>query len=146
MNFGIEIEQLISAAGATRVGIAFCDLATGEEFQFNGDEAFHAASTMKVCVLMELFHQAELGELGLDEAVEIRNEFPSIVDGSPFSVGEEDDSEKSLHHRIGELETLILLARPMIIESSNLATNLLVDRSPELASRRTPILIYIAMG
>ena len=59
MSFRTEIEQLISAAGAMRVGIAFCDLATGEEFQFNGDEAFHAASTMKVCELMEFWSNGQ---------------------------------------------------------------------------------------
>ena len=108
--------------------MGYCYLESGDEFFILPDESFHAASTMKVCVLMELFHQAALGERSLNDQVTIRNEFASIVDGSPFSVGEDDDSEKSFHHRIGESESLIGLAKPMITHSSNLATNLLVDK------------------
>jgi beta-lactamase class A len=92
------------------------------------DVSFHAASTMKVCVLAELFRQAAAGEVSLTDRIEVVNEFKSIVDGSPFSTTPEDDSEKSLYSKIGKRESLIRLARPMITESSNFATNLLIAR------------------
>jgi beta-lactamase class A len=83
---------------------------------------------MKICVLMELFHQVECGEARLDEEIEIHNSFKSLVDGTPFSTGGEDDSEQSLYERLGERENLLALAKPMITHSSNLATNLLIER------------------
>lgn len=128
MDLRAQLERAIAGCGAKAVAIGYCEIESGYEFFILPDEPFHAASTMKVCVLMELFHQAELGELSLDGPIVIHNEFRSIVDGSPFTVGIEDDSEKSLHSRIGDTEALLELAKPMITHSSNLATNLLVER------------------
>lgn len=109
------------------MAIAYEDTASQERVFILPDEVFPSASTMKVCVLMELFHQADLGRVSLDQQVIIKNEFPSHADGNPFPVREEDDGEKDLHARLGETETLLNLARPMITHSSNLATNLLVE-------------------
>ena len=127
MRLQDQLSEIISRSSADAVAVAFKDLTSGEELFILPDEPFHAASTMKVCVLMELFHQAEAGELSLDEPLLIRNEFSSIVDGSPYSIDQDDDSEQSLYGRLGEDSTLIELAQPMITHSSNLATNLLVD-------------------
>jgi len=123
-----EIRSLIESSGAQRVGVAYRGLDSPDEVMIDADESFHAASTFKVCVMMELFRQAEAGLLKLEDQIEIRNEFQSIVDGSPYSLSIEDDSETSLYGRIGEAELLVNLCRPMITHSSNLATNLLVDR------------------
>jgi len=128
MELQNSIERIIKASGAESVGVGVCDFASGIELYIQPDAPFHSASTMKVCVMMELFHQADLGELDLTDTIAITNEFPSIVDGSPFSVDPADDSEQSLHTRIGESESLIDLAWPMITHSSNFATNLLVER------------------
>jgi len=123
-----EIESLIGNSGAEAVAVGYHDIATGEEMFILPDESFHAASTMKICVLMEVFHQLEKGELRLDEPITVHNEFKSIADGSTFSSHEEEDAEHSIYHRIGHHRALIFLARPMITHSSNLATNLLVER------------------
>jgi beta-lactamase class A len=87
----------------------------------------HPASTMKVPVMMEVYRQEEAGLLALDEPLKIFNSFKSIVDGSEFSLEEVDDSDKTLYARIGESETIRELNRLMIVRSSNLATNLLME-------------------
>lgn len=124
---GSEIETLIGRSGAERVGIAFHDLATADALLINADEPFHPASTFKVCVMMELYRQAHEGRVDLDSRLIIKNQFASLVEGSPFSVDAADDSEQSLYRRLGESETLRELNRLMIVLSSNLATNLLVE-------------------
>ena len=110
------------------VAIAYRDLASGEDVLINADVPFHAASTMKIPVMMEVFRQAEAGKLSLDESITLKNEFASLVDGSPYALKPEDDSELTLYNRLGEKRSILELVRPMIVESSNLATNLLVDR------------------
>jgi beta-lactamase class A len=114
-------------AGA-EVAVAYRDLATGEELFFSADVPFHAASTMKVPVMMEAFRQDEAGTLSLDDTITLKNEFASLVDGSKFALDPKDDSELTLYKHLGETRTLRALVRPMITESSNLATNLLVEK------------------
>ena len=49
--------------------VAFKDLATGKELLINGDEEFHAASTMKTPVLVEVFKQAVAGKFSLHDSM-----------------------------------------------------------------------------
>ena len=123
-----KIQELIRESGAETVGVAYLDLATGKEVLINADESFHAASTMKVAVMMEVFRQDRNGKLSLDDYIPIKNQFRSIADGSLYSISAEDDSDKTLYDRIGRTETVRELARMMIDVSSNLATNLLIER------------------
>jgi beta-lactamase class A len=125
---GAEVRALIKSEGAGEVAVAYHDLANGDELLIRADERYHAASTMKVPVLMELYRQAEEKTLSLDERIALKKEFPSLVDGKPFMLKAEDDSETTLYRRLGERVTIRELARLMITESSNLATNLLVER------------------
>ena len=92
------------------------------------DLAFHAASTMKVPVLAELWRSAAAGSCSLDEPIVVRDLFASLLDGSAYRLDPADDSEASLYGRLGEAVDARELARLMIVRSSNLATNLLVDR------------------
>ena len=98
------------------------------EVSIDPDKPFHAASTMKVPVMIELFRQAHAGMLKLDEPLTIRNEFKSIVDGSPYKLSEGDDSDKAMYDALGKTMTLRQLCDAMITVSSNFATNLLIDR------------------
>ncbi len=123
-----KIEALIKQSGAETVGVAFYDLATGGEILINPDESLHAASTMKVPVMMELYRQAAAGKFSIDDKIEIKNDFISIADGSHFSISPNDDSEPSLYKRLGEKESIRELMRLMIVMSSNLATNILIER------------------
>ena len=117
----------IKKSGAD-VGIAFRTLDGKDEWYSRADEPFHAASTMKVPVLIELFHQVKQGKLRLDDALVIKNQFRSIVDGSPYKLDPADDSEAELYNSKDETRTLGQLAELMITVSSNFATNLLVER------------------
>jgi len=112
--------------GAT-VGLSYVDLATGTSLDLNGDTAFHAASTMKVPVMIELFRQVDRGELRLDQGVVLRNEFKSIVDGSPYSLSAGDDSDSLVYTWIGTAVPVRELLERMIVRSSNLATNALIE-------------------
>ena len=63
------ILQRIARDSGAVVGVAFRDLATGDTLYINADSLFHAASTMKVPVMLELYRQAEQGGLPLDQRV-----------------------------------------------------------------------------
>jgi beta-lactamase class A len=110
------------------VGIAFRTLDGQDEWYSHADDTFHAASTMKVPVLIELFHQMREGKSKLDDTLVIKNEFRSIVDGSPYKLEPADDSETDLYKAEGQTRTLSQLAELMITVSSNFATNLLVEK------------------
>jgi len=117
----------IEKSGAD-VGIAFRALDGKDEWYSRADESFHAASTMKVPVLIELFHQIKDGKLKLSDPLVVRNEFHSIVDGSLFKLDAADDSEADLYKAEGQTRAVSQLAELMITVSSNLATNLLIER------------------
>lgn len=121
-----RLEKELSLEGAN-FAVAFKDLQKGTSILINERMNFHAASTMKTPVLVELYRQASLGRFSLADSIEIRNTFNSIVEGSPFSLNPADDSEQSLYGRLGEREAISNLAYAMIIRSSNLATNLLIE-------------------
>lgn len=88
---------------------------------------FHAASTMKTPVMIEVFKQAAENKISLDDSIEIKNEFKSIVDGSSYSLDITDDSGEELYNFIGKKKTILDLVFDMITVSSNLATNILID-------------------
>lgn len=123
-----RIEELIKSSGAESVGVCFYDLTSGRELLINPDVDFHAASTMKVPVMMELYRQAAAKRFSLDDRIPIKNDFVSIADGSRYSINVSDDSEPTFYKRIGELESIRELMRLMIVMSSNLATNILIER------------------
>jgi beta-lactamase class A len=109
------------------IAVAFRDLETDAEYYLNADEPLHPASTMKVHVMMEVFRQANEGLFSLEERLPIINSFTSIADGSKYSLDAVDDSEQSLYTRLGETESIHELTRRMIVRSSNLATNILIE-------------------
>lgn len=94
----------------------------------NQHQMFHAASTMKTPVMIELYRQAQEGRFELDGSIHVKNEFRSIVDGSRYSLTPEDDSYQELYDHIGEKRSIRTLMREMISASSNLATNILVEK------------------
>jgi beta-lactamase class A len=108
-------------------GVAFKDLQNGNTIFLNEDSIFHAASTMKVPVMIEIFKQTTEGRFALTDSIEIKNEFRSIVDSSLYSLHREDDSDTVIYEHIGEKRTLYSLMYDMIIMSSNLATNRMID-------------------
>ena len=121
--------QLINESGAARVGVAVYDQGSGKSLLINEHAVFHAASTMKLPVMMRIFELSEKNALAIEDSIEVRNSFSSIVDGSPYSLKREDDGEQDLYARIGQQERIIDLVDKMIVRSSNLATNILIEKA-----------------
>ncbi|MES2004936.1 MAG: serine hydrolase [Bacteroidota bacterium] len=107
--------------------LAFTDLQTGEEILWNSNESFHAASTMKMPVMIEVYKQVAAGKLSLDALVPVKNEFKSIADSSSYTLNPADDSQQTLYTQVGTSLPLSKLVYEMIIMSSNLATNLIIE-------------------
>jgi beta-lactamase class A len=120
------LEQ-IKASGA-EVSVALRTLDGKTEALIDADKPYHAASTMKVPVMIELFRQAQEGKLSLDDPLPIKNEFHSIVDGSIYQLSVGDDSDADVYKAVGGTLTLRQLCEAMITVSSNFATNLLIER------------------
>jgi len=109
------------------LGIAFFDGETTIQWGYNGDHYFHAASTMKLAVLLGVMREVERGDLTLDAPVHIRNRFTSIVNQEPFMLDLGRDADPDVYGHLGKTLPVRELAFWMITKSSNLATNLLVD-------------------
>src|SRR5213593_2676815 len=122
-----ELETLSSESKARVIAVALHDLESGLRFSLHGDRWFHAASTIKVAVLLAIFRAADEGRLRLDDSLHVRNRFISAADGSPFHLNRDSDAMPELYESIGRTAKISALAEGMISSSSNLATNLLLD-------------------
>jgi beta-lactamase class A len=122
-----RISQRVARVPGAIVGVAFHDLQTDDTLFINADDSFHAASTMKVPVLIELMRRVDAGALRLDQGILLVNQFASIVDGSPYSLNAGDDSDSSAYARIGSRVPVRELIDRMITRSSNLSTNALIE-------------------
>ncbi|HQX81142.1 MAG TPA: class A beta-lactamase-related serine hydrolase [Vicinamibacterales bacterium] len=123
-----EVDALIAASGA-EVAVAWRPLSgtKGEEILIRPDLRFHAASTMKVPVMIELFRQVENGLRKLDDKVLVTNQFTSIFDGSPYILSATEDSDGETYKAMGKPLSLRALVDASITVSSNLATNILIE-------------------
>jgi len=121
------VERHIAASGAA-AAVYFRSLRGADSLAINADTRYHAASTMKVAVMIQVFRDADAGLLGLRDEVEVTNRFRSIADSSTFSLEAADDSDSSLYRRIGQRARIGELVELMIRVSSNLATNILIER------------------
>lgn len=108
--------------------LAFKDVKTGKQLLINDKEVFHAASTMKTPVMIEVFRQAHAKKFSLEDSIIIKNEFKSIVDSSLYSLDSTDDSERELYKHLGAKRSIYQLVYDMIISSSNLATNIVIEK------------------
>lgn len=122
-----EITEIARAGGAKAVAVAYHDYETRSEWSFNGQTWFHAASTIKVPVLVGVFGAIERGELHTYSRVHVRNRFISVSDARPYRVLSGRDANSEVHENIGKTMRVSELAHHMIVTSSNLATNLLID-------------------
>jgi beta-lactamase class A len=121
------IDRRIAEVKGAVVGVAFHDLSGGDSVYINADDSFHAASTMKVPVMIQLFRRIDARALSLDQSILLVNQFGSIVDGSPYSLDAGDDSDSSAYADIGKRVPVRELIDRMITRSSNLATNALIE-------------------
>ena len=120
------IERRVAATDSAQVAVAFVDLGNGATYFRNADSVFHAASTMKVPVLVEAFYAAREGRISLDQQLLVVNQFASIVDGSSYALNAAVDGDSALYALVGGRVPIRDLARRMITRSSNLATNTMV--------------------
>src|SRR5688500_4976063 len=122
-----RIERRVTALPGAVVCVAYRYLETGDTLYINADTSFHAASTMKVPVMIELFRAFDAGRLRPDQRIVLGNQFKSIVDGSPYSLSAGSDSDSLVYTRVGSEITILELIERMITGSSNLATNTVIE-------------------
>jgi beta-lactamase class A len=122
------VDRAYRHTGTATVAVAYMDLGSGGKVLRNETRPFHAASTMKVPVMIAAWAAVDQGVLKIDQPIPVRNEFRSIVDGSRYHLAAEDDGDPELYAAVGSTRPLSDLIRHMIVRSSNLATNLLIDQ------------------
>lgn len=120
------IQSRVAQVPGAQVGLAFRRLDGTDSLYIESDTEFHAASTMKVPVMIELFRQIDAHELSLDQLVPVANQFKSIVDSSAYTLDPGDDSDSAMYKLVGSRVSVRDLMDHMIERSSNLATNTLI--------------------
>ncbi|MGH3712085.1 MAG: serine hydrolase [Micromonosporaceae bacterium] len=94
------------------------------------DVPHYPASTMKLAVLAAAYRLADAGALDLDAPVKVHDDFASAAPDAPrFRCDPEYDSDPSVWAALGQTMPLRALARQMIVLSSNLATNLVLEHT-----------------
>lgn len=92
------------------------------------DAVHPAASTLKVAVLAALYRAADAGRVDLDATVRIHNRFRSAQPDAPlYGCNRRHDSDDEVWQHLGEPARLGWLGERMIVASSNLATNLILE-------------------
>lgn len=122
-----RIEARIAQLSGAEVAVSYRDLQSGDSLDLRSDVDFHAASTMKIPVMIEVLRAVDDGRLSLDQGILLINRFHSIVDGSPYALDANDDSDSSVYARVGQRVPVRELLERMIVRSSNLATNALIS-------------------
>jgi beta-lactamase class A len=130
------LEARMARAPARAVGLYYRSLARSDSILIGANLRFHAASTMKLPVMIQIFRDADAGLLGLDDSLTVHTAFPSLVEGA-FVVGKEDDSDSTLYALTGRNRSVRELLERMITRSSNLATNILIERVGADRAQRT---------
>ena len=97
-----------------KLGISFYDAETTIQWSYNADHYFHAASTMKLAVLLGVLRQVDRGELSFEAPVHVRNRFTSIVNQEPFMLDLTRDADPDVYGHRGKTLTVRELAYWMI--------------------------------
>jgi beta-lactamase class A len=121
------IAQIVEVSGTRCAAVAVHDYKSDWRFALNGDRLFHAASTIKVAILLALLRAVDEDRFAFDASLQVRNRFLSVVDGTPYRIDLDSDGYPQLYKSIGRTAKISSLAEWMITWSSNLATNLLLD-------------------
>lgn len=121
------VRAAAAQAQTSAVAVALYDYGSDFQFAWQASRPFHAASTIKLAILLALFRAAETGRVQLTDRLHVRNRFRSQADGAPFFLQADRDGDPELYKSVGRTLSLLSLAETMIGRSSNLATNLLFD-------------------
>jgi beta-lactamase class A len=92
------------------------------------DVQHYAASLMKVPLAIAAYRSADRGELDLDAAVAVHDDFASIVAGERFTLDEADDQDPRTWAALGATLPLRELVRRSLTDSGNLAADLVLER------------------
>ena len=122
-----ECERILSESKALAYAVAVHDYETGLRLAINAERRFHAASTMKVAILLAIGKAIDDERIRPNDTLHVRNRFRSALDRAPFRIDAESDGYPQLHKLIGRTAKISDLTEWMIVSSSNLATNLLLD-------------------
>ena len=122
-----RFEALERTSGARALAVAVYDTETQLAFRRNAERWFHAASTIKVAILLGVYASIHHGWLLSHSRLHVRNRFHSAVDGQVFRVMADRDANSAVHDAVGKMMRISELTLHMIATSSNLATNLLLD-------------------
>src|SRR5437867_11223993 len=95
------LEKLARESKARAVAVALLDLESGFRFSLDGDRWFHAASTIKLAVLLAISRAADECRLRLDDSLHVRHRFVSAASGSPFRLDPISDAMPELYKEIG---------------------------------------------
>ena len=97
------VDDIAKQAGASEIAVSFHDWETATAWSLRAERWFHAASTIKLGILL------------------------ALVDAEPYRIARDRDADSVVHAEVGKLMRVRDLAERMIVASSNLATNLLLD-------------------
>jgi len=99
------------------LGVAIADLTDGHHYLLHANDVFPQASSIKICVLVELYRQAQQGKLKLTDLYTV----------NAADLVEDSDIMGGLTPGVTRV-TLRDLATVMVAVSDNSATNVLIDR------------------
>src|SRR6266576_5803704 len=99
------------------LGVAIEDLTTGQKYLLHADEVFPQASSIKIAVLAELYHQAQQGKLKLTDLYTVQKS----------DLVQDSDIMNGLTPGVTSI-TLRDLATMTVAVSDNSAANILIDR------------------
>ena len=105
------------------VGVAIEDLNAGQKFLLRADSIFPQASSIKIAVLAELYHQAQLSAQGTPGKAKLTNLYTMRA----ADLVEDSDIMGGLTAGVTQI-TNRDLATMMVAVSDNSATNVLIDR------------------
>ncbi|GBQ05715.1 beta-lactamase [Acetobacter malorum DSM 14337] len=94
----------------------------------NCDDLINAASTMKLFVLDTAYEAFTKGTLHPEDTIVVHNHFHSLVGKGSFALEQKEDSYDPLYAQAGKPVPVSELLRVMIQYSSNLATNLMIEK------------------
>lgn len=99
------------------MGVAIVDLTDGHKYLLHANDVFPQASSIKICILAELYRQAQQGKLKLTDLYTV----------NAADLVQDSDIMNGLTPGVTQI-TLRDLATMMVAVSDNSATNVLIDR------------------
>src|SRR5437763_2155501 len=122
-----DCERILKESKAVAYAVAVHDYGTDFRLSINADRSFHAASTIKVAILLAIGKAIDEGRIRPNDTLHVRNRFRSAIDRTRYRIDAESDGYPQLHKLVGRTAKISDLTEWMIVSSSNLATNLLLD-------------------